>query len=166
MEESQITMVTLLASQGPAPSDMDATELKLNELQQALSISPSQSTDDVEMSGAVGKKMGKAERNLHDRYGTSLSNPSSAGGTPKRAKHNPYSYHSTNHQEDSSKCQVNESTFSVLSTQLAVDGPVERRLSVTSSGSSGVEKVSGGRDEDARHHMEDKPTTTSPAGET
>ena len=166
MEESQVTMVTLLASQDPAPRDVDATELKLTELQRALSISPSQSTDDVEMSGAVGKKMGKAERNLHDRSGTSLSNPSSAGGTPKRAKHNPYSYHSTSHQMDPSKCQVNESTFSTLSTQPTVDSPVEGRLSVTSSGSEGVEKLCNGRDDDARHNVEDDQATATLPGET
>ena len=96
IEESQMTTLTLVTSQGPAaPSSSDIAEEKLNELHRAFSISPSHSTDYMEMSGAAtGKKMGKAERNLLERSATSLSSHSSVGGTPKRAKYNPYHYDS------------------------------------------------------------------------
>ena len=115
MEESQMTTLTLVTSQGPAaaPNSTSASDIadeKLNELHRAFSISPSHSTDYIEMSGAAtGKKMGKAERNLLERSATSLSSHSSIGngGTPKRAKYNPYHYdslatnNSTAHQTDS-----------------------------------------------------------------
>jgi hypothetical protein len=97
MEESQMTTLTLVTSQGPAApnSGSDIADEKLNELHRAFSISPSHSTDYIEMSGAAtGKKMGKAERNLLERSATSLSSHSSIGGTPKRAKYNPYHYDS------------------------------------------------------------------------
>ena len=107
IEESQMTTLTLVTSQGPAaPSSSDIADEKLNELHRAFSISPSHSTDYIEMSGAAtGKKMGKAERNLLERSATSLSSHSSIGGTPKRAKYNPYHYdslapNSTAHQAD------------------------------------------------------------------
>ena len=110
IEESQMTTLTLVTSQGPAASSTssDIANEKLNELHRAFSISPSHSTDYIEMSGAAtGKKMGKAERNLLERSATSLSSHSSIGGTPKRAKYNPYHYdslatNSTAHQVDSS----------------------------------------------------------------
>ncbi len=97
MEESQMTTLTLVTSQGPAApnSGSNIADEKLNELHRAFSISPSHSTGYIEMSGAAtGKKMGKAERNLLERSATSLSSHSSIGGTPKRAKYNPYHYDS------------------------------------------------------------------------
>ena len=164
IEDSQVTMVTLLASQGPAPSDVDVNEQKLNELQRALSISPSQSTDYIEMSGAVGKKMGKAERNLHDRSGTSLSNHSSLGSTPKRAKYNPYSYKTS--ADPSKPRQVNETTSNA---QPLPDAETQfRRLSIKSNNSAGVgnnvERLCNGQDEANQHvpQAENPPTTTTP----
>ena len=120
IEESQMTTLTLVTSQGPAaPSSSDIADEKLNELHRAFSISPSHSTDYIEMSGAAtGKKMGKAERNLLERSATSLSSHSSIGGTPKRAKYNPYHYdslapNSTAHQVDSGADQDQRNTTAV-----------------------------------------------------
>lgn len=146
MEESQITTMTLLASEGPHSDGIDSTELKLNELQRALSISPSQSIDYVEMSGTTGKKMGKAERNLLERSATSLSNNSSIGATPKRAKYNPYNYDtSTGLQADSDISQMNETTSTAAnlnpahreSTKSSGSG-VQNRLSIASDDSVGA----------------------------
>ena len=116
IEESQNTTTTLLGSQDPTIDSVGTNELKFNELQQALSISPSQSIDYIEMSGATSKKMGKAERNLLERSATSLSNNSSVSGTPKRAMYNPYSYSKyTEHQMDTDRDQVTETTAANLS---------------------------------------------------
>ena len=113
-----MTTVTLLASQGPTSDSVDQNALKLNELHRAFSISPSQSTDYIEMSGATGKKMGKAERNLLERSATSLSSHSSIGGTPKRAKYNPYHYDSlvpsSAHQVDGDQDQSSVTTSAVV----------------------------------------------------
>ena len=115
IEESQVTTLTMLGSQDPTSDSVDTNELKFNQLQQALSISPSQSIDYMEMSGATSKKMGKAKRNLLERSATSLSNNSSVGGTPKRAMYNPYSYSTyTGHQKDTDIDQKTESTATNL----------------------------------------------------
>ena len=117
IEESQMTTLTLVTSQGPAAPTADE---KLNELHLAFSISPSHSTDYIEMSGAAtGKKMGKAERNLLERSATSLSSHSSVGGTPKRAKYNPYHYdslapNSTAHQVDTADQDQRNTTSSTV----------------------------------------------------
>lgn len=118
IEESQMTTLTLVTSQGPPEPSSDITDEKLNELHRAFSISPSHSTDYIEMSGAAtGKKMGKAERNLLERSATSLSSHSSIGGTPKRAKYNPYHYdslapNSTAHQVDTGEQDRRNTTTS------------------------------------------------------
>ena len=182
IEESQVTTVTMLASQGPESYSMDANELKLNELQRAFSISPTQSTDYIEMSGATGKKMGKAERNLLDRSATSLSNNSSIGGTPKRAKYNPYSYDtSTGHQLDPDKDQANEtmsippniktaqeSTFSRHSPSSGI----QKRLSNTSNNSAVVgcstttsEQLHNGQDEVDKEQAENLWSAMSRSGD-
>lgn len=178
IEESQVTTLTMLGSQDPTSESVDTNELKFNELQQALSISPSQSIDYVEMSGATSKKMGKAERNLLERSTTSLSNNSSVGGTPKRAMYNPYSYSKyTGHQLDTERDQVTETTAANLnqaqqeSTKCSTCGIQKRRstgsnnnsVSVGNSGvavevcnnqddvSSGLTVKALGSEEDSKH---------------
>lgn len=157
IEESQITTVTLLASQDLADPG-DPAELKLSELQRALSISPSQSTDYIEMSGATGKKMGKAERNLHDRSATSLSNHSSIGGTPKRAKYNPYSYDTaTGPQLDpaSDKDQSGESALTALNIKPAQVSSFGVQSTATISSSITTERLYvNGEGEVGKEHTE------------
>lgn len=150
IEESQVTTVTLLASQGPASGrndNADPNEMKLSELHRAFSISPTQSTDYIEMSGATGKKMGKAERNLHERSVTSLSSHGSTGGTPKRAKYNPYSYDSllpsTGTQTDANKDETTFAAENLKPTQESTSRPnsssgIQKRLSSASNNSVGL----------------------------
>ena len=99
IEASQMTTLTLLASRGPSSDTMDQNTFKLNELQHALSLSPSQ-FDCIEMSGATGKKMKRVEQSLGENSGTFSSSYHTTEGTPKRAKYNPYCYDSLKHQVD------------------------------------------------------------------
>ena len=137
IEESQVTTMTLAYQD----STSDSVELKLNE---ALSISPSQSTDYIEMSGATGKKMGKAERKLLERSATSLSNNSSVGSTPKRGMYNAYSYNMyTGHQMDTDRDQMIGTTKANLNqahhkSMKSSSCEIQKRLSTGSNNSVSV----------------------------